>query len=323
MQDRFFYEETKLPNRKLLENVYLIPGFTNIGVINTKVNGKNKIYLVDSGPSSKSAIEISIELKNIFPEGFEIFCVINTHGHSDHVGGNNFFQNMKAEIWIPKKETLISINGHSNVDYIWGGDAIPELKGWYSLKESFSATRFIKSGEKIVLPDENEISFIDLHGHSEEQVGILYKNKKNESVLFSGDAYLGLDELYKSAISFQEAPLDALSTMKKLKETKADFFIQSHGLVPATQDEAIETIDGNIRSLEKTIAYINYILKRKSLTTEEIVSKIIGQFDIHIKAVNFALVYSTVKSLLSELHEKNEISAKIKNGFFLWTKKQK
>ncbi len=311
----------RMANRKLSQNAYFIPGFTNIGVINARCGKKNSIYLVDSGPDEHSARSAVKELENIFPEGFEIRAVINTHGHSDHVGGNRWIQdNFGSEVWITKKETAISLNGFSNVNYIWGASAIPELKLWYSLRETFSAERIIAAEDTIELEDSSTVSFIDMNGHSAEQVGVLHSGTDGKKVLFTGDSYLGLDELYKSKISFQEAPLAALDRMKRLLEIQADFFIQSHGIIPATSDEVFETIGGNIRALEKVAAYILYILNKKSLTTEAVVSKIIGKFKIYVKAVNFALIYSTVKSLLSELYERKIISAKMKDGFFCWTK---
>lgn len=320
--------------RKITENVYFFPGFTNVGAINARTSKKengnlsskspeteNHIYLIDSGTDRKDAENIISSLESIFPEGFKIEAVINTHGHSDHVGGNGWLQkNLNAEIWIPERETPIASNFCSNVNYIWGGDALPELKMWFSLKETFSPSRFIKPGEKIILPDKSELTFIELYGHSLAQIGIQHKSADGKKVLFTGDAYLGLDELFKSKISFQEEPLKALSTMKSLLDINADFFIQSHGMLPATRDEVKETISANIRSLEKTIAYINYILDKKPLTTEIITAKIINKFRIYVKTVNFTLVYSTIKSLLSELYAENRIGVKIKEGFLYWTK---
>lgn len=310
-----------MSHRKLLENVYFIPGFTNIGLIKSTFNGENCIYLIDSGPDRNAAQEIEEELKKMFPEGYKISAVINTHGHSDHVGGNNFFQtNYDCQILIPEKEEAISKNLCSNINYIWGGKAIPELTIWYSLKEGFKATKFIKAGDEIKLSDGAKISFTKLYGHSIEQLGVLYTSKEGKTVFFTGDAYLGLDELCKSKISFQEQTYTALKTMKELLTMKCDFFVQSHGIVPATDDEVQETVSANIRALEKTIAYIKYLLNKKNHTTETIVSKIINKFSIGVKAVNYALIYSTTKSLLSELHEENEINIKLKEGFFYWSK---
>ena len=311
-----------MAHRKLFENVYFIPGFTNVGVINAPSGKKNHIYLIDTGTDRHYAEEILKELCVIFPDGFSIRAVINTHGHSDHVGGNAFLQaTHSAEVWISKKETKITDDTFSNVNHIWGGKAIPELKMWYSLKENFKPTRIINKDDKITLEDDSEISFVDLSGHSAEQLGILYKSRDKKSVFFTGDSYLGLDELFKAKISFQEEPLTSLFTMKKLLDMNADFFVQSHGLVPGTKDEVKETITGNIRTLEKLIAYINYALDKKNLTTEALVAKTIIKFKIHSRSVNFSLVHSTVKSLLSELYEQKKIGTKVKDGFFYWTKR--
>lgn len=99
----FFILEANMAHRKLFENVYFIPGFTNVGVINAPSGKKNHIYLIDTGTDRHYAEEILKELFVIFPDGFSIRAVINTHGHSDHVGGNAFLQaTHSAEVWISK-----------------------------------------------------------------------------------------------------------------------------------------------------------------------------------------------------------------------------
>ena len=68
--------------KKILGNVFYIPGATNVGVI--AVQGKRgskakDIYLVDSGGDSEDAARIFCELNELFPAengGFNLVAII-------------------------------------------------------------------------------------------------------------------------------------------------------------------------------------------------------------------------------------------------------
>ena len=65
----FFILEANMAHRKLFENVYFIPGFTNVGVINAPSGKKNHIYLIDTGTDRHYAEEILKELfAGIYPQ---------------------------------------------------------------------------------------------------------------------------------------------------------------------------------------------------------------------------------------------------------------
>ncbi len=307
--------------KKLIENVYYVPGFTNIGIINTPVEDKNNIILVDSGLKAEAVKIVISELDSLFQKNYNLMATINTHGHVDHVGGNNFLQqNYDTKVFISQKETPIATNRYSCVNLIWGGSAIPELKHYYNLQETFTPNEIISTESEINLPNNTNISFINLQGHSPEQLGVFYEDGEGNSVLFTADAYLGIDELEKIKISFQEAPLTALNTMKKLRKFNADFYVQSHGIVPETKDGFLKTLDANIASIENLINYLKERLSKENLPTETLVADIITKLGIHPKLVNFSLIYSTIKSLLSELYEYDEIGMEILNNRLFWCK---
>lgn len=307
-------------SRKIIENVYFVPGLTNIGIINAPAEDKNNIILIDSGINQKAIKIVIDELDEMF-KNYNLMTVINTHGHADHIGGNNFLQkNYDTKVFIPQKEIGNSANRYSSVNLIWGASAIPELKHYYSLEETFTPNEFISVEDEISLSPTTNISFIDLQGHSPEQLGIFYKDDDDKTVLFTADSYLGIDELKKIKISYQEATLTALNTMKKLKKFDADFFVQSHGIVPQTREDFLKTLDANIASIENLIDFLKSKLAKEKLTTEILVAETLSKFEITSKPISFALIYATVKSLLSELYEYDEIGMEISNNRLFWCK---
>ena len=308
--------------RKLIDNVYIIPGFANIGVINVPEEGQNNIYLIDSGPDREYAIKICQMLDKKFPGGYKIKAVINTHGHADHTGGNHYFQSeCGAEIWIPQKEAYLVHNLNSHVNVIWGGDAIPEVSRVYGGKESYTPTKLIKPEQCIRLYNNTWVEIADLRGHCIQQIGIIYKGSEGHQVFFTGDAFLGIDELLKVKVSYHTYPVTALKTLVWLQQQKADFFVPSHGMVPADDDEYFETTQLNIIYMKSNADYLLEKIKEEDLTTEELVAKSIMHFKIRVKVLNYALIHSTIKSLLSELYEQDLIGIEYREGYFYWTSK--
>ena len=53
---------------KLINNVYYIPGFTNVGVINAPVGNVNHLYIIDSGRDPEDGELLWAEFEKEFPE---------------------------------------------------------------------------------------------------------------------------------------------------------------------------------------------------------------------------------------------------------------
>ena len=123
---------------KLINNVYYIPGFTNVGVINAPVDNVNHLYIIDSGRDPEDGDLLWAEFEKEFPEnqgGFVIEAIVNTHGHGDHVGLNHYIQKKtNARIYISRVESSIINNPRQNVERIWGADCIHQLSKLYTLK---------------------------------------------------------------------------------------------------------------------------------------------------------------------------------------------
>ena len=308
--------------KKLCDGAYYLQGDINVGVIAFDVAGTSHLYLVDSGAEPESGDALWNELENFFGGGFVVDAIINTHGHSDHVGLNHYVQQKTGcRIYISRTESVIVRNLSASIERIWGANCIHQLKKWYTLRESFSPTDICAAGDSISLEGGAKIDLIPLYGHSAEQLGIVYTSAAGKKVVFAGDAFLGIDELDKCKISFQESPLEAMETMEMLLDFGADYFVQSHGTVAKDAQQAKTIVKKNLDTLKKLSDLALELIAKKKRTVEEIVSKAMKRFKIPQRPVSYALIFSTTKSLLSELYEAGRIGINLKKGRFYWTKK--
>lgn len=297
---------------KLAENIYVISGSTNIGVVKDL---QNQLYLIDSGTSSGDAERIKEELDSTF-NNYTIKAIINTHSHADHAGGNSYFKKLfNCKIYIQEKEKPLLENSLLHPALIWGANPIPELCTEYlKITENF-ATDIIHEDSVISLENGIHINFIELPGHYFEMYGILISSK-NQKIFFLGDGLLGYKNINKYWISFLLDYKKLLSTFEKINSVKADIYVPSHGEIT---NEIAETVEMNQIAILSTEICILKILKEGPLTTEEIVKKVCDLNSINLKPIQYALITSTIKSYLTVMYKDKKIDFNIEDNIFRWT----
>lgn len=131
-----------------------------------------EIAIIDPGAKDDKIIEL-IEQYNLTP-----IKIINTHGHFDHIAGNEFLkEKFNLDILIHKNEKDFLINPAKNLSQLSLNEVI-----------SPSADELLKDNDKIFV-GKYEFKVIHTPGHSPG--GIALYNKK-EKVLFSGDTIFAM-----------------------------------------------------------------------------------------------------------------------------------
>lgn len=134
--------------------------------------------IVDPGEASPEILDY-INFRKL-----DILAVINTHGHADHIAGNDWFREMtKAPLWIHEAEEGFL------------GDARLNLGSY--LRQDFScaaADRLLKEGDIITVGDST-LEVLHTPGHSPGSISLY-----GEGVLFSGDT------LFKSSVGRWDLP---------------------------------------------------------------------------------------------------------------------
>lgn len=166
--------------------------------------GSTKVLVVDGGVPEVEGFRKFIE--ETFDKPAEMF---NTHGHIDHIGCNNQFD----EVWLNEKDwpLLLGDGMHMDMNESWNENDIKRLP--YNLHN-------IQHNDTILLGDRN-LTAIVIPGHTPGSV-MLY-DKRTES-LFSGDSvarrilyglsgWIPLSEYFKSLDSLQELSIKAIYSM--------------------------------------------------------------------------------------------------------------
>ncbi len=164
--------------------------------------------IIDSGTGFNS-MRLHSVLKMQNTDLDKIKQVINTHGHFDHIGGNEYFYN--AKIAIHEKEAPIVENADaekSNVNFFAG-----ELK-------PRKVDRKLKEGDLVA----NCLKVIHTPGHSPGSI-CLYDEKKK--ILFSGDTVFS-DGVGRTDLTGGD-PQALGESLEKLSKLKIEKILPGHG----------------------------------------------------------------------------------------------
>jgi len=287
--------------KKLTPNSWVIPGPTNIGII----NNKDKVILIDSGNDKESGRKIR---KLIDEQGWMIDGIINTHSNADHIGGNDYLQRItQCRIYAKKAERAFIETPIIESSFLWGGFPNRELINKFFVAPPSSVTDIIDDSSSF---GDYNLSIIDLPGHFFEMIGVLTEDK----VAYLGDCIFDVPVLDKYKIPFVYNVKAYKETIEKIRKIKADYFVMSHGEI--TSD--IENIAVyNIKLIEKIEKDLLEIL-RVPKTFEKTLKTICDQMEIKLNCPQYALIGSTIRSFLTYLNNESKIEFEFLENEMIW-----
>lgn len=240
---------------KLNDNIYVYQARTNIVFI------KNHSIMIDTGINDDIARKALRESESL---GIRPSCIIGSHHHVDHVGGNLYaVRKTGARIIMSEVEKVLVKNTFLSQMLDLG----------VSLESNYSLQYEIHEIEQVDLP--RDIKILNLAGHSPGMIGLVV-----DKVVFTSDLFFPKEILDKYIVPYH---LDIQNTYHKLEEIKSvlrnkEFVIPSHGPI-MNIETALKTIDINI----ERILYI----KKKLL--DLVIEKEIGNYDSIISALMYEL----------------------------------
>lgn len=270
---------------------------TNIGIHFTD---DGRMYLIDTG--SKGDGEKIDEI--LSREGWVPSCIINTHTHIDHIGGNEF---LMRKYGIPAYCTDydMAFAHYSELEAAYMNGGYPAEK----LRMIFAHPGMIgfRSIEKET-PDG--IDWTYLPGHSFGMIGI----RTSDDIWFLGDSYLSRSFLKQYTFGFIYNVEAYIDTLKKLKEFKGALFVPSHGIL---ETDIVPSLEQNLRSVAEMCSMICETC-REYRGQDEILQQMYERLRMHARPAQHALLSSTVKSYLTYLQDRNKLECRFVDNIMKW-----
>ena len=270
---------------------------TNIGIHFTD---DGRMYLIDTG--SKGDGEKIDEI--LSREGWVPSCIINTHTHIDHIGGNEF---LMRKYGIPAYCTDydMAFAHYSELEAAYMNGGYPAEK----LRTIFAHPGMIgfRSLEKET-PDG--IDWTYLPGHSFGMIGI----RTSDDIWFLGDSYLSRNFLKQYTFGFIYNVEAYIDTLKKLKEFKGALFVPSHGIL---ETDIVPSLEQNLRSVAEMCGMICETC-REYRGQDEILQQMYERLRMHARPAQHALLSSTVKSYLTYLQDRNKLECRFVDNIMKW-----
>lgn len=270
---------------------------TNIGIHFTD---DGRMYLIDTG--SKGDGEKIDEI--LSREGWVPSCIINTHTHIDHIGGNEF---LMRKYGIPAYCTDydMAFAHYSELEAAYMNGGYPAEK----LRTIFAHPGMIgfRSLEKQT-PDG--IDWTYLPGHSFGMIGI----RTSDDIWFLGDSYLSRSFLKQYTFGFIYNVEAYIDTLKKLKEFKGALFVPSHGIL---ETDIVLSLEQNLRSVAEMCSMICETC-REYRGQDEILQQMYERLRMHARPAQHALLSSTVKSYLTYLQDRNKLECRFVDNIMKW-----
>lgn len=283
--------------KQIGSKTFCIEHDTNIGIHFTD---DGRMYLIDTG--SKGDGEKIDEI--LSREGWVPSCIINTHTHIDHIGGNEF---LMRKYGIPAYCTDydMAFAHYSELEAAYMNGGYPAEK----LRTIFAHPGMIgfRSIEKET-PDG--IDWTYLPGHSFGMIGI----RTSDDIWFLGDSYLSRSFLKQYTFGFTYNVEAYIDTLKKLKEFKGALFVPSHGII---ETDIVPTLEQNLRSVAEMCSMICETC-REYRGQDEILQQMYERLRMHARPAQHALLSSTVKSYLTYLQDRNKLECRFVDNIMKW-----
>lgn len=270
---------------------------TNIGIHFTD---DGRMYLIDTG--SKGDGEKIDEI--LSREGWVPSCIINTHTHIDHIGGNEFLMRKYGiPAYCTDYDMAFAHYSELEAAYMNGGYPAEKLRTIFA-HPGMIGFRSIEKGT----PDG--IDWTYLPGHSFGMIGI----RTSDDIWFLGDSYLSRNFLKQYTFGFIYNVEAYIDTLKKLKEFKGALFVPSHGII---ETDIVPTLEQNLRSVTEMCGMICETC-REYRGQDEILQQMYERLRMHARPAQHALLSSTVKSYLTYLQDRNKLECRFVDNIMKW-----
>lgn len=299
---------SKVMLQKVVGNSFYTTGAFAVGVYRYGDN----VILIDSGSDEQSASRI---IEALSDQGCVVKAIINTHCHSDHCGGNWFFQKEYPGLSVyAAYDEKFFIEDPKWAPRCFCGNASPfaGLQNKYiAPQEPSIVTDIIPYQDHTLIIDGQKIDIVTLSGHTPGSIGIITP----DNLLYSGDALFGISTLAKHPVLFYTDIEQTFVTFKKLKLLSVAACVLYHGGVIESLLEIVELHEQKVSEIKKIILSI---VQGESLSLDLLTKELMLHYKIVGNLISFMLTQTTVRAYISLLEKDDLIKIFMQDGLLVF-----
>ncbi len=281
------------------DRTYYIQSPAKIGLVRL---GGSGVCLIDSGNDKDAGRKIRQILD---ANGWKLSAIYNTHSNADHIGGNRYLQNQTGcRIFAPGIERDFTVHPVLETAFLYGGYPVRELRHKFLMAQESDASPLTAES----LPEGFEL--IPLPGHFFDMCGF----RTPDDVVFLADCLSSRETLEKYRIGFIYDVAAYLDTLEKVKNMQAAMFVPSHA---AASEDISALAQYNIDTVNEIAERIK-TLCAEPLCFEQLLQMLFREFSLSMNFEQYVLVGSTVRSYLSWLKDRGDLTALFEDGMLLW-----
>ncbi len=295
-----------------VKDVLMLPGAVNIFVLPLS---RSKALIIDTGSDKESGRKIFKTLSSL---GFSEASILNTHHHTDHIGGNSYLQGkLEAQIYADAKEACFIEHPYLESFAIYGlAEPLTELKGKGLLaKPSLVNNKIsLRGGEELNLDFSGvELRVVSIPGHSIGQLGVITP----KGLFITADAFFSEAVLSKYGVPFHSDTEKYLDSLKGilgcLNGGKVEAVAPSHGS-PLEIGEAETLIKLNISKVFEIENLIVSAVRKGVNRMDSLASYLLNCYSVERRSIlQFYLTIVPVRAMISYMERKGRVKCEVKD----------
>lgn len=280
------------------ERTYYVDCPSRMGVYLTDAGA----CLIDSGNDREAGKKF---LKILDQNGWKPRMILNTHSHSDHIGGNQLIhQRTRCPIYAPGVDRAMVEFPILEPSFLYGGNPPAPLCNKFLLAQESPAQPLTEG----VLPEGMTMKRLD--GHAMAMAAF----RTPDGVWFLADALASQAVLEKYHISFLYDVRGYLASLDEVEKLEGALFVPAHAqptedvrpLVTMNRDKTYEIIDLVLGLCARPVSF------------EALFKRVFDHYALAMDFNQYVLAGSTLKSYLTYLLEEGRVSARFEDNLLLW-----